>query len=118
MALLAKKVIGPADVRRYILDYSDWLDVAETINSQTLAVVVDTVDGNPSSPAPVATVTNVSVSPDGQSVVFYVNGNDLANPPTTVGTFFAITIKITTVLAGSPPGQTLNHHVEFQVVAS
>ncbi len=116
MALLAKKNIGPADTLRYILDYGDWLDCEETIAAETLTITVDMVDGGPSTPAPTATINNISVSADGRSLVFYVSGND----PTgvTVGTRYAVNVQITTVIGGSPPGQTKNDHIEFVVVAS
>lgn len=115
MALLAKKIIGPADILRFIVDYSDWLDTSETLSTNAVTVTVDTVDGGPATPLPVALVQNISVSPDGQSLVMYVNGNDV--PGTTVGTQFAVNIKITTVVGGAPPGQTKSDHIEFVVVA-
>ena len=118
MALLAAKVIGPADVRRYIVDFGDWLDQSETISSDAVTITVDTVDGGPTTPLPIATVTNISVSPDGQSLVFYVNGNDSPTAPVTIGTQFAVNVKIVTVVGGSPPGQTTYNHIAFTVVAS
>lgn len=113
MSLFAKKTIGPTDVLRYIVDYADWLDNQETIATDSVTVSVDTVDGGPATPVPVATITSISVSPDGQSLVFYVNGN---NSP--VASIFAVNLQITSVVAGSPPGQTKSDHIEFVVVAS
>lgn len=103
--LLAKKTIGPADVLRYIVDYCDWLDQSETISVPT--VTVDPSTGS------LATVSNVAVSPDGKSFVFYLSANS-----TPGGTQFNANVEITTVVGGVPPGQTKFDHVQFNVVAA
>jgi hypothetical protein len=111
--LLALKTITPNAITRFVVDYSSWLDEQETIN--TAAVTVS--DTYPSTSPPLAgtgveTVTNITVSPSGQQLWLYVNGNGAP-----VNDTFDVQIKVTTLVGGVPPGQTKEDHVSFVVVA-
>lgn len=94
--LLGRKLISPSDKRRYTIDYSDWLDTTETIDSVTFAV----------SAGP-ATVPSYAIASDGKSVTFFVTGALL-----TTATFNV------TVAAISSLTQAKYDHIEFDVVAS
>lgn len=91
--LLGTKTKTPNDVKRYTIDYSDWLDTGETIST-----VVFTPDSG-------MTITGDAVAGDGLSVVFFANGGD-------EGSTYNVDVTVTTSV-----GQTKDDHVEFVVVA-
>lgn len=94
--LLGRKLISPADNRKYTIDYNDWLDSVETLSSVTFAVATGP-----------AAVTLVAIATDGKSVTFHVSGASLSFTP------FNITVVAVTTLT-----QTKNDHIEMDVVAA
>lgn len=92
--LLQKKYKSPTDKKRYTIDYSDWLDSGETLDTVTYAVDAGT-----------ATVTDDSISGDGLTAIFFINGG-------AVGTDFNVAVQATTSV-----GQVKNDHIAFVVVA-
>lgn len=89
--LLGTKFKAPLDVKRYVIDYTDWLDTGETLVS-----VVFTPDSG-------ITITGDAVS--GASAVFFVNGG-------VAGTTYNLDVQVTTTV-----GQVKDDHVVFEVVA-
>lgn len=63
---LGKYFKTPSDRKRYTIDYSDWLDVGELVESVTFGVTP--VD------APPLVVDGVSIDPGKRSIVFYASG--------------------------------------------
>ncbi|MGE0677763.1 hypothetical protein [Pseudolabrys sp.] len=63
---LAKYKKAPADVKRYAIDYSDWLDSGETIDSVSFAV----------SPSGALSVPSNEISDDELSVTYFVSGGN------------------------------------------
>lgn len=86
---------GAADRKRYVVDYADWLDVAETVMAVTSAGnnLVDAfyIDG-------------VLINTGGKEVIFYASGG-------VVGTTYTVTITATTSM-----GQIKRDTVEIDII--
>ncbi|TXH19355.1 MAG: hypothetical protein E6R03_00690 [Hyphomicrobiaceae bacterium] len=63
---LGKFTKTPVDRKRYSIDYSDWLDDTEVIQSVTFEVT-------PTTASPLV-VDGDQINPDGKGVTFYVSG--------------------------------------------
>jgi len=92
--LLGKKHKSPTDRKRYVIDYSDWLDTGETLATVTYEVDVGT-----------ATVDGDALAGDNLSAIFFINGGEIDTP-------FSVIVTATTSV-----GQVKNDHIEFVVVA-
>lgn len=64
---LGKFKQAPLENRRYFVDYSDWLDVGETLTAPPVLSVVETT-------SPPLTISSDAISSDSLGVVFYVSG--------------------------------------------
>jgi hypothetical protein len=91
--LLGKKTKAPSDRKKYIIDYDDWLDVAETASSMGYSV-------SPSGP----TIDGETIAVDGRSVSFFISGG-------TAGETYTVYPTITT-----SNGQIKEDHILFVVV--
>ncbi len=67
MARIGKYVKAQADVKRYQIDYTDWLDTGETVSSVTFNIVSNTLT------LPLV-VNNIQVLPTGLGVQYYISG--------------------------------------------
>lgn len=85
----------PAERKRYAIDYSEWLDITETLSN-----VVFTV--SPATTTPFV-VDAVSTSANNTTVVFFVNGGD-------TGKQYTVDVK-----AYTSGGQTKEDTVLFNV---
>lgn len=63
---LATFVKTPAERKRYVIDYTDWLDTGETVVSTNFQV-------SPNVPTTGLTVDAVSINPNGKEVVFFTS---------------------------------------------
>lgn len=68
--LIGSPTKTPTEIKRYKIDYSDWLDTGETVISKTFTA---SGDGN------LITVPTSSIAGDGQSVTFFIAGGDDGN---------------------------------------
>lgn len=73
----------PADRKRYVVDYADWLNSGETVSSVTL-------EGNV--PADNFYVDAFTVDTGGLQVIFYISGG-------VSGSTYSVTVTATTSLA-------------------
>ena len=64
---LAKYVKASSDRKRYQIDYTDWLDVGESVSTVTFSIPTNTV-------TPVLVVDGIQVLPTGLGVQYYVSG--------------------------------------------
>ena len=86
----------PAERKRYLLDYTDWLDTGEIISTRIFSVT-------PTSGATPLTIDASSIDPSGKKVIFFANnGVD--------GTTYLVDVLITT-----SGGQTKEDRVNFLV---
>jgi hypothetical protein len=100
MLVNAERIIGrfeqqPAEVKRYRVDFRDFLADGETINSPTFIVSPTTV--------PPVVVLNVAVAPDGDQLVMFLSGGVDA-------TTYRITMRTDT-----SDNQTLEDEIELRV---
>lgn len=86
----------PDEIKRYGVDYSQWLDTTEQVNSTTLAV---------SGPDNTLTATQSSISSDGRKVAFFVSGG-------TSGKSYNVYVEARTTI-----GQLREDTIPFVVVA-
>jgi hypothetical protein len=63
---LATFVKSPAERKRYVIDYTDWLDTGETVVSTNFTV-------SPSVPTTGLVVDAVAIDPNGKEVVFFTS---------------------------------------------
>lgn len=92
---LAKFFKTPAERKRYMLDYSDWLDTSETLSTAIFTVT-------PTDATPIE-VDAYSISSSGTELVFFVNyGTDAVT--------YTVDVKITT-----SGGQTKEDQILFLV---
>jgi hypothetical protein len=96
--LLAKKSISPGDVKRYTVDYSDWLDDGETVSSVALTITYESGSGD-------ASISSHSTT--SSQVIFFI----------TAGTTVAGTVLDVNIAMTSSVGQVKNDHVEFVLFA-
>lgn len=68
---IGKFVKAPVEVKRYSIDYSEWLAVGETVSTASFSVSLAT--------APPLTIGSISVILAGLSVEFFVSGGLDAN---------------------------------------
>jgi hypothetical protein len=90
---LATYYKSPAEVKRYRVDYSSWLDTGETVTARTLTVT----------PAGELLVDGSSITDAGMSVTYFVSGGDN-------GQTYNINIQVQT-----SGGQTKEDDVYFKV---
>jgi hypothetical protein len=75
----------PAAIKRYVADFSEWLDTGETVTAKTFAVAVSAgVDAGPD-----LAVDSSSIISSSTQVAFFVSGG-------LVGVTYQITLHITT----------------------
>jgi hypothetical protein len=67
MSRIGKCVQAQNERKRYQIDYTDWLDVGETVSTVTFAVLVNT-------PARPLVVDGIAVLPTTLGVQFYISG--------------------------------------------
>jgi len=79
MATLGKYYKTPTERKRYMVDYDDWLDINETVDSIVFAVT----------PAGELEVDAFSINVNGRAVVFFVDGGDNLND-------YVVNVKATT----------------------
>ncbi len=79
--ILGKYFKVPADRKRYTIDYTDWLDSGELVNSITYEV-------SPSTGSPVV-IDGDSIDPDYKGVVFYASEGE-------AGTTYRVFVTMTT----------------------
>lgn len=80
---LAKYVQSTSEVKRYQLDYTDWLDAGEQVAGTVFLPLPVTV--------PPLVVTNVMVLPSGLGVQYYISGG-------VDGTTYNISVTTTTTI--------------------
>jgi hypothetical protein len=66
MAVLKKFSKAPVDRKRYSIDYADWLDAGEIVNSVTFGVT-------PAEPSAIV-VDGIAINPGAKSIMFYTSG--------------------------------------------
>lgn len=87
----------PSERKRYSLDYTDWLDTGETVNSRAFTVTPETGD--------FLQIDASSIDATGKQVVFFANyGDD--------GVSYVVDVIITT-----SGGQTKEDQITFTVKA-
>lgn len=99
MSRLAKYQKDPDERKRYLVDYDQWLDTGESIQSTDFSVVTNTV-------ASPLVVDGVQIGPDNRSVQYYVSAG-------LNGTDYEIRATIITDI-----GQTKEDVILFQVRAN
>jgi hypothetical protein len=62
---LGKYFKAPHDRKRYSIDYTDWLDIGETVSDVTFEVTPNTAN--------VLVIDGVSIDPNAKGVVFYAS---------------------------------------------
>jgi hypothetical protein len=92
---LANFVKSPVERKRYTIDYSDWLDTAETISTVTFAVTPATTN--------TLQIDAYTISNPATSVVFFANYGD-------AGSQYTVDVQITT-----SGGQTKEDTILFSV---
>ena len=66
MTAVAKYKKTPAEVKRYIINYTDWLDTGETITGMVFSVANATT--------PPLVVDSHLIAADGKSVSYFISG--------------------------------------------
>lgn len=92
---LANFIKSPLERKRYTIDYTDWLDEGETVQSITFSVTPSTDT--------ILEVDAYSIALDGLSVVFFANYGAL-------GTVYTVEVLMTT-----SGGQTKEDEILFTI---
>lgn len=93
--ILGKYLKAPPDRKRYTLDYSDWLDTGELVQSVTFGVTP--VE------APPLVIDGIAINSGSQSITFYASGGVDGS------TYKALTTMVTL------GGQTREDAIQFTV---
>ncbi len=86
---------GELDRKRYVVDYNDWLDVAETVTAVTCA-------GN--NPDDAFFVDGYVVNTGGKEIIFYASGG-------VAGSSYNVTVQVTTSM-----GQVKQDWVQIDII--
>lgn len=71
---LAKFLKSPAERKRYSIDYSEWLDTGELV--QSIVFTVAATSGTPPTPALPLVIDAYTISSPATSIVFFANYGD------------------------------------------